>query len=77
LRPHFQVRAMRASGIALSDAARLGLLLFWRWALRSARGEDAIRRVPETVARWEGGLAPTGRGYWLVAVAERLPVADG
>jgi SAM-dependent methyltransferase len=73
LRPHFQVRAIRASGIALSDAARLSLMLFWRWALQSTHGEAAIHRVPETLARWEGGLAPGGRGYWLVAAAERLP----
>ena len=73
LRPHFRVRAMRASGIGLSDGARLGLSLFWRWALRSPRGDGAIRRVPETVARLEGRLAPAGRGYWLVTAAERLP----
>ena len=74
LRPHFRVRAMRASGIGLSDSARLGLALFWRWALQSRRGDAAIRRIPETLARLEGRLAPAGRGYWLVAAAERLPV---
>ena len=72
LQPHFQVRAMRASGIGLSDSARLALSLFWRWALQSRRGDTAIRRIPETLARLEGRLAPAGRGYWLVAVAERL-----
>jgi SAM-dependent methyltransferase len=65
--------AMRASGIGLSDCARLALFLIWRWALRSRRGDVAIRRVPETLARLEGRLAPAGRGYWLVAAAERLP----
>jgi SAM-dependent methyltransferase len=73
LRPHFRVRAMRASGIGLSDAARLGLLLIWRWALRSERADAAIRAGPRLLARLEGGLAPAGRGYWLVVAAERLP----
>jgi SAM-dependent methyltransferase len=73
LQPHFQVRAMRASGIGLSDSARLALALFWRWALQSPRGDAAIRRVPQMLARLEGRLAPAGRGYWLVAAAERLP----
>lgn len=73
LQPHFRVRAMRASGIGLSDSVRLALLLFWRWALQSRRGDAAIRRIPETLARLEGRLAPAGRGYWLVAAAERLP----
>ena len=73
LRPHFHVREMRASGIGLSDSARLGLSLFWRWALRREGGEAVIRRVADTLARVEGGLAPGGRGYWLVAAAERLP----
>ncbi len=73
LQPHFRVRAMRASGIGLSDSARLALSLFWRWALQSRRGDAAIRRIPETLARLEGRLAPADRGYWLVAAAERLP----
>ena len=72
LQPHFRGRAIRASGIGLSDSARLALSLFWCWALQSRRGDTAIRRIPETLARLEGRLAPTGRGYWLVAVAERL-----
>src|SRR5688500_5977102 len=72
LQPHFRVRAVRASGIGLSDSARLALSLFWRWALQSRRGDAAIRRIPETLARLEGRLAPAGRGYWLVAAAERL-----
>jgi SAM-dependent methyltransferase len=73
LQPHFRVRAMRASGIGLSDGARLALSLFWRWALQSGRGDEAIRRIPQTLARLEGRLAPAGRGYWLVAAAERVP----
>jgi SAM-dependent methyltransferase len=73
LQPHFRVRAMRASGIGLSDSARLALSLFWRWALQSPRGDGVIRRIPETLARLEGRLAPAGRGYWLVTAAERLP----
>jgi SAM-dependent methyltransferase len=73
LQPHFRVRAMRASGIGLSDSVRLALSLFWRWALQSRRGDAAIRRIPETLARLEGRLAPAGRGYWLVTAAERLP----
>jgi SAM-dependent methyltransferase len=72
LQPHFHVREMRASGIGLSDSARLVLSLFWRWILRSKRGDAAIRRVPQTLARMEGGLAPSGHGYWLVVAAERL-----
>ena len=73
LQPHFRVRAMCASGIGLSDSARLALSLFWRWALQSQRGDDAIRGIPESVARLEGRVAPAGHGYWLVAAAERLP----
>jgi SAM-dependent methyltransferase len=74
LRPHFRVRAMRASGIGLSDAARLGLLLVWRWLLRTERADAAIRAIPALLARLEGRLSPAGRGYWLVVAAERLPV---
>jgi len=73
LQPHFRVLAMRASGIGLSDSARLALSLFWRWALQSQRGDAAIRRIPERLARLEGRLAPARHGYWLVAAAERLP----
>ena len=73
LQPHFRVRAMCASGIGLSDSARLALSLFWRWALQSRRGDAAIRRIPDALARLEGRLALVGRGYWLVAAAERLP----
>jgi SAM-dependent methyltransferase len=71
LRPHFRVREMRDAGIGLSDAARLALSLFWRWAMRSQRGDAAIRRVPHVLARLEGGWAVGG--YWLVVAAERLP----
>jgi SAM-dependent methyltransferase len=73
LQPHFRVRAICTSGIGLTDSARLALSLFWRWALQSRRGDAAIRRIPETLARLEGRLAPARRGYWLVAAAERLP----
>jgi SAM-dependent methyltransferase len=73
LQPHFRVRAICASGVGLTDSARLALSLFWRWALQSRRENAAIRRIPETLARLEGRLAPAGRGYWLVAAAERLP----
>ncbi|MBA2597243.1 MAG: hypothetical protein H0V00_11540 [Chloroflexia bacterium] len=72
LRPHFQVREMRASGVGLSDAARLVLSLLWRWALRSERGDGAIQRVPRALARLEGRFALAGRGYWLVVAAERV-----
>jgi SAM-dependent methyltransferase len=75
LRPHFRVREMRSAGIGISEAVRLALALVWRWALRSQRGDAAIRRAPRTLARWEGNWTPGGHGYWLVAAAERL--ADG
>ncbi|MGH2618517.1 MAG: class I SAM-dependent methyltransferase [Thermomicrobiales bacterium] len=70
LRPHFRVREIRAAGLGLSDTARLGLLLFWRWALRSERGDSAIREIPRVLARHEGGWAFRGYGYWLVVAAE-------
>ena len=73
LQPHFRVREMRASGIGLADAARLGLLLFWRWALASDRGDAAIRRIPAWLARREGRWSLAGRGYSLVVIAERPP----
>jgi SAM-dependent methyltransferase len=72
LQPHFRIRAMHGAGIGLSDAARLGLLIFWRWALRSERGDHLIQRLPETVARREGGLSLGNHGYWMVVAAERL-----
>ena len=71
LQPHFHVREMRASGLGLSDAARLAISLLWRWALRSERGDAAIRAIPRALARLEGRFAPAGRGYWLVVAAER------
>jgi SAM-dependent methyltransferase len=73
LQPNFRVRAIRAAGLGMSDAARLGLLFVWRWALRSRRGDAAIRHVPRHLARHEGAVSLAGRGYWLVAAAERLP----
>ena len=75
LQPHFRVRAMRASGIGLSDSARLALSVLWRWALQSGHGDAAIRSIPQTLARLEGRLALADRGYWLVAAAERVPAA--
>lgn len=77
LRPHFHVRAMRTAGIGLSDAARLGLLVFWRWALRSERGDELTRRLPLAVERREGRLSLGNHGYSLVAIAERLPTEQG
>jgi SAM-dependent methyltransferase len=73
--PHFRIRAMRAAGLGLSDATRLGLLIFWRWALRSERGDDLIRRLPQAVERREARLCLSNHGYWLVAIAERLLAA--
>lgn len=73
LRPQFTVRAMRGSGVGLSDALRLGLNVFWRWALRSQRGDDVTRLLPERVARMEGRFSLGGRGYWVVVAAERRP----
>jgi SAM-dependent methyltransferase len=71
LAPHFRRRAVCASGIGLSDAARLGLSLFWRWGLRSERGGEAIRGVPQALTHLEGGWNLGGCGYWLVVAAER------
>ena len=73
LTPHFTVRAMRASGVGLTDAARLALHVFWRWALRSERGDVAAEQIPEQLTRLEGGWVLMGRGYSLVVAAERLP----
>jgi SAM-dependent methyltransferase len=71
LAPHFRVRAVRSSGIGLADAVRLALSLFWRWGLRSERGDGAIRTLPRALARREGRLAVPGFGYWFVVAAER------
>jgi SAM-dependent methyltransferase len=73
LAPDFRRRAMCASGIGLADAARLGLSLFWRWGLRSERGDKAIRGVPQVLTHLEGGWNLGCRGYWLVVAAERRP----
>jgi SAM-dependent methyltransferase len=73
LAPCFRVRSMRGSGLGLSDAARLGLSLAWRWALRSRQGDRAIDGVPRGLSRMEGGWSLSGFGYWLVVVAESLP----
>jgi SAM-dependent methyltransferase len=71
LRPHFHLRAMRGSGVGIADAARLGLLLYWRWARDSDAGDVAIERAPQRLMRLEGGLNIAGHGYSLVAAAER------
>ena len=72
LLPHFRIRALHGAGIGLTEATRLGLNLAWRWALRSERGEEAIRAATERAARWEGRVSLAGRGYWLVAAAEKM-----
>ena len=73
LEGQFHVRARETEGVGLAEAARLALLLLFRWLLRR---EDAYRRatwLPETIWGVEKRL-PTGRfGYHLVVVAERLP----
>ncbi|MCC7024526.1 MAG: methyltransferase domain-containing protein [Thermomicrobiales bacterium] len=71
LRPHFHLRAIRGSGVGFADAARLGLLLYWRWARTSDKGDAAIACVPRRVMRLEGRVNLAGRGYSLVAAAER------
>ena len=71
LRPHFQVRAMTGTGVGLTEVVRLGLLLVWRWALGSSRGERVICGIARNVARREGCWSVLGRGYWLVTAAER------
>lgn len=75
LRPHFRLRALRGFGLGLSDASRLALNLCWRWLLRSPRGDTMIERIPRRLARLEGSVSVFGRGYWLVAVAEKPPFA--
>jgi SAM-dependent methyltransferase len=71
LLPHFQLRSMRRFGIGIAEGPRAALLLFWRWALDSRRGDAAIRDVPRRLERLEGRLAVPGMGYWRVAVAQR------
>lgn len=70
--PHFAIREMRQSGVGLTDAARLGMTLFWRWGLRSDRHDGAIRNATARLARAEGSWSLAGRGYSLVVVAERV-----
>ena len=72
LSPHVRVRELRAAGLGLSDAVRLAMMLVWRWALRTERADAAIRRVPQVIASRETTWSLAGRGYWLVAAAERL-----
>jgi SAM-dependent methyltransferase len=71
LRPHFRVVTMTSAGLGLAELARVTLLLFWRWALRSRRGEGAIRTVPSWLLRLEGRWSVAGHGTTLVAAAER------
>src|SRR4051812_5425609 len=71
LRPHFRSVAMTPAGLGLAELARATLLLFWRWALRSRRGEGAIRSVTMWLLRVEGAWSLAGHGTMLVAVAER------
>jgi SAM-dependent methyltransferase len=72
LRPYFQVRELRTSGIGLTDATRLGLNLFWRWGLRSEAHDAAIHRIAALVAEREDRWSLGRQGYSLVVVAERL-----
>ena len=76
LRPYFRVRELRASGIGLADATRLGLNLFWRWGLRSEAHDAAIHRIAAMVAEREDTWFLGRQGYSLVVVAERLAPAD-
>lgn len=71
LRPHFQLHALTATGLGLTEFVRLGLLLGWRWVIASPRGERAIRRAAMRIARWEGTWSVVGRGYWLTVAARR------
>lgn len=71
LRPHFRVVTMTSAGLGLGELARATLLLFWRWALRSPRGEGAIRTVPSWLLRLEGTWSLAGHGTTLVVAAER------
>lgn len=71
LRPHFQVNDVRGVGLGLAEATRLGLNLAFRWARQTESHDEAIETAAADVARWEGGFSLAGRGYWLVAAAER------
>ena len=74
LRPTFSPGRCVPPGLDCPTAS-VWLSVFWRWALRSGRGDTAIAPSPPALARFEGRLAPADRGYWLVAAAERGPPA--
>jgi SAM-dependent methyltransferase len=71
LRPHFRGVIMTSAGLGLAELARATLLLFWRWALRSRRGEGAIRTMPTWLLRLEGAWSLAGHGTTLVVAARR------
>jgi SAM-dependent methyltransferase len=73
----FRPLATKSAGFGLAEVARAVLLLFWRWALGSSRGEVAIRNVPEAILRWEGRWSLAGHGYSIVIVAERTALGAG
>jgi SAM-dependent methyltransferase len=73
LRPHFRVVTMASAGLGLAEVARAVLMLFWRWALVSRRGERAIRNVPTTLMRVEATWSLAGHGTNLVVAAELAP----
>ena len=62
----FAAVTMKSAGLGLAELARGTLLLYWRWALRSRRGEWAIRSVPTWLLRLEGtwSLAGTAPRWW-------------
>jgi SAM-dependent methyltransferase len=72
LRPHFRGVTMTSAGIGLAELVRATLLIFWRWALCSQRGEGAIRSVPTSLLRLEGTWSLAGHGTMLVVAAERV-----
>jgi SAM-dependent methyltransferase len=71
LRPHFRVLTMTSAGLGLAELVRALLLLCWRWALRSPRGEGAIQHIPATLMRLEGTWSLAGHGTALMTAAER------
>lgn len=68
---HFQVMAVTTEGIGLSDAARLLLLILFRWLLRWPLGYQWTRPLVGAVARLENHLSLGPLGYHVVMVAER------
>jgi SAM-dependent methyltransferase len=71
LQPHFRGVTMTSAGLGLAELARVTLLLVWRWALCSRRGDEAIRNVPNSLLRLEGTWSLGGHGTMLVVAAER------